>query len=369
MTDRIFLYGTLCDPDLFQIVSGAPLEAREATLHDVAIYWVDGDNFPVLTEKSGAATSGLLVGADPTVRARLDFYELGFGYAVEERTVLTETGPVLAAVYAPSIEHKAGEAWSLATWQDRHSALTRMAAFDYMTLMSTHTPEAAARAFPQIRVRAASRLRAMMAPSADPMKPTMSDRTVTPQRTEQPYADYFAVREDWLSFPKFDGGSSEVVKRASFLGGDAVTVLPYDPAIDSVLMIRQFRHGPFARGDTNPWTLEPAAGRIDPGETPEETAKRELFEETRVSAKSLHFVGRYYPSPGAFSEYLFSYVAVADLTGSDGGIGGLENEAEDIMRHVVPLADALKMIETGAANTGPLILSLNWLALHKDHLR
>jgi nudix-type nucleoside diphosphatase (YffH/AdpP family) len=189
---------------------------------------------------------------------------------------------------------------------------------------------------------------------------------VTPQRTARPYTDYFAVQEDWLSFPTFGGGQSDLVKRASFLGGDAVTILPYDPSTDSVLMIRQFRHGPFARGDTNPWTLEPAAGRIDPGESPEHTALRELHEETGVSARELHFIGRYYPSPAAFSEFLFSFVAIADLAGADGGVGGLDAEAEDIMRHVVPLSEALALVESGAANTGPLLISLGWLALNKS---
>ena len=54
--------------------------------------------------------------------------------------------------------------------------------------------------------------------------------------------------------------------------------------------------------------------------------------------------------------------------GMDGGIGGLDDEAEDIMRHVIPLSEALEMVENGAANTAPLILSLQWLAMRKDQL-
>jgi hypothetical protein len=80
----------------------------------------------------------------------------------------------------------------------------------------------------------------------------------------------------------------------------------------------------------------------------------------------LHLAARYYPTPGAVSEYLFSYVASADLAGKDGTIGGVDGEAEDIMSHVIPLDEALGMIETGAINTGPLILSLNWLALNRE---
>lgn len=239
----------------------------------------------------------------------------------------------------------------------------RLVVAEYMGLFETHEVTAAKRALPQIKMRAASHLRAKADPSPTTIEPVMM-ASVEKIATRQPYTDYFAVREDELAFPRFAGGLSPVVKRTSFLGGDAVTVLPFDPDLNVVLLVRQFRHGPFARGDTNPWTLEPAAGRIDPGETPEETARRELLEETGVTADAVQFVGRYYPSPGAFSEYLYSYVALADLAARDGRVGGLDDEAEDIMAHVLPLEHALGMIETGEVNTGPLILSLQWLALN-----
>ncbi len=368
MTRPLFLFGTLLDPELFEIVSGAPLTARPARLRGASAHWVAGESFPVLKPVPDQTAEGILVWPDATMRERLDFYELGFGYGVDTRNLDTDEGQVEADVYVPETNWPVGAPWSLEEWQTRHGALTRLAAREYMRLVGTHAPEAAARAFPQIRMRAASRLRAQADPSPETFTPRMSGRTVTPERTEQPYIDYFAVREDWLSFPSFDGGQGDIVKRASFLGGDAVTVLPYDPTTDSVLMIRQFRHGPFVRGDLNAWTLEPAAGRIDPGETPEDTAKRELAEETGVTAGALHLVGRYYPSPGAYSEYLYSYVAIADLSTADGDFGGLEDEAEDIMNHVLPLDAAKDLIQSGAANTAPLILSLTWLALNKGRL-
>ncbi len=369
MTRPVFLYGTLCDPDLYEIVSGTAFNAVPASLPDVAIHWVAGEAFPIPVQQSGSTAQGVLVTPDDSARARLDFYELGFGYDVEERQVLTPDGPVTASVYVPEKEWSVGAAWSLSDWQNAHGPLTQLAAEEYMGLMATHAPEDAARAFPQVRMRAASRLRAMSDTAPEVFLPKMSGKPIHSEKHAQPYTDYFAVREDWLSFPTFDGGQSEIVKRASFMGGDAVTILPFDPATGEVLVIRQFRHGAYARGDTNPWTLEPAAGRIDPGEAPEETARRELLEETGVEARELHLVGRYYPSPGAYSEYLYSYVAIADLTGTDGGIAGLDDEAEDILRHTLPLDDALQMIESGAANTGPLILSLGWLALNRDRFR
>lgn len=368
MNHRLFLYGTLCDADLFGIVAGVPFEAQPARLEGARVAWVAGENFPVLIEGGGTA-DGVIVEVDARARARMDFYELGFGYEIAERKVRTAERQVTALVYYPEAGRwPEGSPWSLADWQAEHGALTRLAAEDYMALIDTLDADAAARAFPQIRMRASSRLRARSDPSPE-IAPAIAHRKVVPERTGLPYTDYFAVREDWLAFPRFGGGESPLVKRATFMGGDAVTVLPYDPAADTVLVVRQFRHGAFCRGDPNPWTLEPAAGRIDPGETPEECALRELAEESGVEGGELHLVGRYYPSPGAYSEYLFSYIAIADLSGRDRSVAGLDSEDEDIMAHVLPFEDAMAMIASGAVNTGPLILSLGWLALNRERLR
>ena len=368
MSNNLFLYGTLCDPELFAIVAGTALVGQRAILRNARVRWVDGENFPILVTQGGSNAEGVLVEVDPKTRQRLDFYETGFGYDIETRILETAEGPVEAGVYIPRKDWQVAADWSLDDWQKEHGVLSRLAAADYMRLIATHTPAEAVRAFPQIRMRAASRVRALAEPSPSTLGPQPNAAAVHSEDMKRPYTDYFAVQEDHLSFPLFGGGDSPVVKRASFLGGDAVTILPYDPRLDKVLIVRQFRHGPYARGDTNPWTLEPAAGRIDPGETPEDTARRELMEETGVPSGTLHFIGRYYPSPGAYSEYLYSYVAVTDLSGRDGGIGGLEDEAEDIMAHVIGFENAMTMIETGEINTAPLILSLGWLALKRGDL-
>ena len=371
MTHNIFLYGTLCDPELYAIVGGVPLAAaRSARLPGHAVFWVRNESFPIIVAKPDRSADGLLVQVDDATKARLDFYELGFHYTLCQAEVELEGTPAAAEVYfpAPNI-WPVGDPWSLSDWQAEYGPLTREAATEYMRLIETHAPEAAAEAFPRIRARASSRVRARAFPSPQAFEPAFTLSDIDVRATRQPYTDYFAVREDDLTFPAFDGARSAEIKRSSFMGGDAVTVLPYDPRLDSVLIVRQFRHGPFVRGDSNPWTLEPAAGRIDPGEDPEATARRELFEETGVDAKSLHRVADYYPTPGAFSEFLISYVAIADLSDRDGATAGLDDEHEDIMSHVVSFDRLLEMAETGAANTGPLVLSALWLARHRNRLR
>ena len=107
------------------------------------------------------------------------------------------------------------------------------------------------------------------------------------QVQRQPYSGFFAVEEHDVSFQKFDGTYSPVVTRAVFVSSDAAIVLPYDPVTDRVLLVEQFRAGPYIRGDRYPWCLEPIAGLIDAGETPAQAALREAKEEAGLDLKGL----------------------------------------------------------------------------------
>lgn len=367
MSHRLFLYGTLRDPELYAIVAGRPLDGRPVTLAGHRVAWAQEESFPLILEDPDATAKGLVVEVDDAAKARMDFYELGFHYTLRP---VTPSDGAEALVYFPDDGlWRVGASWSLSDWQRDFGAHAREAADEYMRLMGRLSPEAAAAAFPQVRMRAFSRLRARAAPTPQAFRPELTAADVRVATSDQPYTRYFAVREDALSFPTFAGGQSAVIDRASFMGGDAVTVLPYDPATDHVLVIRQFRHGPFVRTDANPWTLEPAAGRIDPGESAEETARRELHEETGVAALRLLKVADYYPSPGAFSEFITSFVALADLSGRDGRTDGVADEHEDIMSHVISFDHLMELIARGAASTAPLILSAFWLAGRRDALR
>jgi ADP-ribose pyrophosphatase len=70
-----------------------------------------------------------------------------------------------------------------------------------------------------------------------------------------------------------------------------------------VIFIRQFR---YAAGET---LLEVPAGTIDPGETPEETARRELVEETGYHSSRLEKLAEFFPSPGILAERMHLFLA------------------------------------------------------------
>lgn len=222
---------------------------------------------------------------------------------------------------------------------------------------------------PPMQVRAASALRAGQMTTPATLRRAGGPDEVRTLAMRRPYSAFFAVAEADLQFPRFDGGQSETVTRAAFVMADAVSVLPYDPVRDRVLLIEQMRIGPWIRGDRHVFSLEAIAGRIDPGESPEEAARREAVEEAGLTLGPLEQVARYYPSPAGVTEYLFSYVACCDLPDGIAGLGGAPDEHEDIRSHLLAFDDFLGLIHTGEVENAPLILSGYWLQSNRDRLR
>ncbi|MGV8955864.1 MAG: NUDIX domain-containing protein [Cypionkella sp.] len=258
------------------------------------------------------------------------------------------------------------EPWDFEAWVDQYGDEYAHAAKGYMQAF-LHRPAIAAR-IPQILVRAGSALRAeQSAPTA--LRYRAKDQDVLVAETREPYAHFFAVEEIDVSYRRFDGGMSAQVTRAGFVSCDAVTVLPYDPIRDRVLVIEQFRTGPHLRGDAQPWQIEAIAGRIDSGETPEAAARRETFEEAGLQVQDLIPVAQYYPSPGMLSEFMYSYLALTDLPDGTAGVFGVEGEAEDIRGHVISFDHLMQLAATGELASGPALLTAYWLAANRQRLR
>ncbi len=368
----LFLYGTLRDAALLQVVLGPRADAvpiRPATLPDHAVTWAEGQIFPTIAARPGVEAAGILLeDLSPQDVERLDFYEGGFGYDLREVCVRAGDGPHIARGYFPQPGlWRPGAPFDLNDWAQRLGAISRSAAVEAMGYFGTCSPQDLAARMPMIRARAASRLAATGAPAT--VRSDTGAEAVEAIETEVLHAGFFRTEAHVLRHPTFRGGMSDVLRREIFVATDAALVLPYDPVRDRVLLVEQFRMGPYGRGDPHPWMLEPVAGRVDAGETPEQAAHRECMEEAGLILTRLERIGSYYCTPGYSTEYFYNFVGIADLPDNMPRYGGLDVEAEDIRLHVLDFDAAMALLDTGEADNGPLILSLMWLARQRDRLR
>ena len=106
----------------------------------------------------------------------------------------------------------------------------------------------------------------------------------------------FDVATEEVTLP----GGGSVMKESILHRGAAVMIPLLTP--DRVCMVRNYRH---TLGKT---LLELPAGTLDAGETFEQTAFRELKEETGYEAKQARLLAEFYPSPGILNERMQIFV-------------------------------------------------------------
>ena len=167
-------------------------------------------------------------------------------------------------------------------------------------------------------------------------------------------------------------GSSKVAGAASWsascsCAGPAVVLLPYDPRLDELVMIEQFRVGALEVGPS-PWQMEFVAGIAEAGESMEAVARREAVEEAGLAVAEIVPVHRYQVSPGGNTEEIVVLCGHVDAAGA-GGVHGVEHEHEDIRVHRVPFAAAQAALDGGELRNAAAIVGVQWLALHRDALR
>ena len=353
MAGHVFLAGLAAEPAILRSVLGDDA-ANPAEVAGIALVQAAEGPWPVVVVAAGGRVSGVILSLSAAQHERLDFALRALG--------MTPVNLALGVTYLGQ-----GAGAILGTAAD---VLAVVLAYldDILPLQGQMAAETLARRLSPALVRAASRFRAQAAAPTTLRRATAAGDIVTHAR-RLPYAQFFAVEEYDLSWRRFDGAHSPNTTRAAFVSGDAVTVLPYDPKRDLVLVVEQIRAGPFARGDRQTWQIEAIAGRVDPFETPEKAARRESVEEAGLTLTELIPIAQYYPSPGAKTEFLYSYVALTHLPDGCAGVFGLAEEAEDIRGHLISFDRLMALVASGEIANAPLILTALWLQRERARLR
>ena len=141
---------------------------------------------------------------------------------------------------------------------------------------------------------------------------------------------------DTVRFPDGSQGNLEMIRHPG-----ASAVLPFldDPQDPDprVVLIRQFRHA------ADDFVYEIPAGRLDPGESPDACARRELLEEAGYVAGNLERLTTIYTTPGFTDERIHLFTA----SGLESGQHNREAD-EFIEIHRLRWREVLDLVKRGA---------------------
>ncbi len=144
-----------------------------------------------------------------------------------------------------------------------------------------------------------------------------------------------------VSLPNGTRLEMEIVRHP---GGAAVVALNEQ---GQVCLLYQYRHA------VGGWLWELPAGKIEPGESPLETACHELEEEAGVHAGCWRELGSIVSSPGVFNERIHLFLAT--------GLREVAHEAEIhevFERHWVPFGEALAWARQGRIQDAKSVAAL-----------
>ncbi len=183
-------------------------------------------------------------------------------------------------------------------------------------------------------------------------------------RTEVLSDNWYVLRKVTFRIRRSDG-TWETQSREAYDRGNGATILLYDLARETVILIRQFRLPTYVNGNASGMLIETCAGLLD-SEAPEECIVREAREGATHASRGYEVRGarkvfEAYMSPGSVTEVLHFFVA--EYSGAQRVDGGDGVEEEDIAVLEMPFAEAMRKISSGEIEDGKTIMLLQYAAL------
>jgi len=151
----------------------------------------------------------------------------------------------------------------------------------------------------------------------------------------------FSVTEDEAVDPK----TGFTIKRSVVRHAGSAVMMPVDEK-KRILLVRQYR----LPAEKYLWELP--AGKVDPGETPLQAAKRELAEETGYKARKWTRLASYFASPGFVQERMTIYLATGLTAGRATPMDDEQIEARWFTRKELSALIAAGKIEDGKTMVG-----------------
>ncbi len=149
-----------------------------------------------------------------------------------------------------------------------------------------------------------------------------------------------------LALKRVPAGDHQVVDCELVLHPGAVALLPLVDQ-DHLCLIKNERYA------VDKTLIEVPAGTIDAGESPHQTATRELTEETGYTARRIELIRSWFVSPGVMNERMFLFLC-QDLTP---GTQRLQPD-ERLETLIVPWREAVTMALDGQIEDAKTILAL-----------
>jgi nudix-type nucleoside diphosphatase (YffH/AdpP family) len=173
--------------------------------------------------------------------------------------------------------------------------------------------------------------------------------------------EYYTLKSVTFEYRRANG-EWQTQSREIFDRGNAATLLPYNLATRTVVLVRQFRYPPYVNGHDD-LMIEAAAGMLDDA-SPETRIRAEAEEETGYRLGEVRKIFEAFMSPGAVTEKLHFFVAEYEASMRVGAGGGIADEGEDIEVLELPIDSALAMIADGRIADAKTIMLLQYAALH-----